>query len=232
MKLQCDLCREIVAADFTVGSAGIEVSCPACGGHFTVAATRVTTAARPRPRTSTAPPDGPTMTCPKCSEVQRVAPACRACGLLQARMDDFARDQEAQVPDVVRAAWAACEARWSDDAAHERLVSAVAATTSYPWAARRYREALRLRPDDATAAAQIERLARMAEATLRASATTRKDTARKPYRGVIAVLVVLVAVAAAGAIYAVATGAGDHGSGRRTPATRAAPPLHAAPRPP
>lgn len=40
MKLQCELCREIVPADFAIGDRGIDVHCPACGGDYAVAATR------------------------------------------------------------------------------------------------------------------------------------------------------------------------------------------------
>ena len=41
MKVQCDLCREIVAlADFTPSAEGISIRCPACGGTYFVPAPR------------------------------------------------------------------------------------------------------------------------------------------------------------------------------------------------
>jgi hypothetical protein len=120
-------------------------------------------------------------------------------------MADFARDREASVPPEVAAAWAKVDAAWSDAAAHDRFVELVAATTSYPWAAQRYREALRLRPDDPVAGEQLARLAKMAEATLFAGAARRPSKAPMPYRGALVLLAALIFLILLGLGYAVLT---------------------------
>ena len=210
MKVQCDLCKEIVVADFAVaGDGAIELVCPSCRGRFTVSATRnrrvtgelVVRGENQRVRRASMPVAGePDMTCPKCGEVQRLGPACRTCGLGADRMAEFAREQEATVPPAVAERWQHAEAHWSDPDAHEQLMQAAAGTGAYPWVARRYRDVLRQRPDDPVAPDQIARLARMAEATLIASASQRQ-TAVAPYRGIGAVMLVLLAVIAAGIVY-------------------------------
>lgn len=208
MKLQCELCREIVPADFAIGDRGIDVHCPACGGDYAVAATRgnavelaVARAAR-RPAVASAGEPADAMTCPKCGDVQPRRAACRSCGLAAERMGDFAHNRDAGVSPEVAAAWDHAKAHWSDDDAHERVIRVAAAALAYPWVAQRYREALRLRPDDARAAEQLARVARMAEATLLSSATRRPVAQAKPFRGTLALLAGLVLLVAIGAVYA------------------------------
>ena len=145
------------------------------------------------------------MHCPKCDDDQPAAPACRSCGLLADRMADFARDRDAHVPPEVAAAWQRVGDHWSDDAAHEAFVRAVTAAMAYPWAALRYRDALRLRPDDAVAAAQLARLARMAEATLMASASRKPEAKARPYRAAVAMLIAILVLAVIAVAYAVVT---------------------------
>jgi hypothetical protein len=139
-------------------------------------------------------------------------------------MADFARDQGQQAPAEVVAAWQAVTGAWSDVEAHDRFVRAVAAAMSYPWAAQRYRDALRLRPDDRLAAEQLARLARMAEATLFASGTRKAPEAARPYRGAIALLVVMLVLIVVG------VGAAILGSSLKEEEARP-PPGKAAPRP-
>jgi len=208
VKLQCELCREIVVADFAVVGGAIEVRCPACARTFTVTATRsaeVLDLARARPARPAAGSDEHAMRCPKCDDEQPAAPACRSCGLLAARMADFARDRDAQVAPEVVAAWGQLEERWSDPDAHDGFIRTVAAAMSYPWAAQRYREALRLRPDDAVAADQLARLARMAEATLFATAARKETQAARPYRGAITLLAAMTLLIIVGIGYALLT---------------------------
>jgi ribosomal protein L32 len=232
VKVQCDLCKEIVVADFAVvGDGSIELSCPTCHGRFAVAATRarrvtgdqvVHGESRRARRASMPASHEPSMTCPKCGEVQRPGPACRQCGLLAERMADFARDEAAEVPASLLAEWRAVLDRWREPDLHERFAQQVAATGSYSWAARRYRDELRVRGDDAVAAEQIARLARMAEATLLASAAARPARAATPYRSVI--IVVLLATLAVGIVVAYHFMSRDDAApGRSTPAVPVAP---------
>ena len=204
MKVQCDLCKEIVVADFAVaGDGSIEVSCPSCRGRFQANATRnrrvtgeqVVRGENQRARRASMPaPHEPSMTCPKCGEVQKPGPSCRHCGLLAERMADYRRDEDAGVPAEVLTGWQRVVDGWRDPERHEELARQVAAADSYAWAARRYREVLRIRGEDPIAAEQIARLARMAEATLLASASAKPARTASSYRGVI-IVVLLVALA-------------------------------------
>jgi hypothetical protein len=236
VKLQCDLCREIVVADLAVGAAtaSVEVHCPACGGTFTVAATRSAEgrAADPAGPLRPAPgPGEPSMTCPKCGDVQAPADACRTCGLRADRMDGFA-GPAADAPPEVAAAWAACEAAWADADRHDRLRDAVIAAGCYAWAARRYRDALRRDPGDPIATARLARVTRMTEATLRAAASPPHRAAAaaatgKPYRNTVAVLVGLVVLVGIGLVWAYVARSSSSPDPHRIP-VRPAPHLHGA----
>jgi hypothetical protein len=118
-------------------------------------------------------------------------------------MADFERDRDVQVPAEVTAAWTALDASWSDADAHDRFVKIVAAAMAYPWAAKRYRDALRLRPDDRLAAEQLARLSRMAEATLFATAARKETDKPKPYRGALVLLAAMTLLIFVGLAYAV-----------------------------
>jgi len=217
MKLQCELCKDIVLADFVVDGEGIAVHCPSCGGHFRAGATH----AHPAPAAKAAateadrpPSPGPTMACPKCGTVQPEAAACRVCGLRAERMASYAAQNPAgnAAPELL-AAWAVVEAGWDDVDAHDKLGNLIASHNAYAWAARRYRDRLRAAPDDPIATDRLARITRITEASLRASAVARSDarsdgmpaSVAKPYRGVITVLIMLVVVIAAGTIYALAS---------------------------
>jgi hypothetical protein len=220
VKLQCDLCREIVVADFAVDGDAIRVRCPACDGSFRVAATAASAATAgpsvPAPPAPTPPATtGPTLTCPKCGSTQAPADACRSCGLRVDRMDDYAAQRPVDGAPTMIAAWADAQAAWTDPAVHDRLANLAPAHHAAAWLARRYRDHLRASPGDAIAADRIARIARISEAALRASATPRGDksaiglavgsTSAKPYRGVLTILIVLVMVIVAGTIYAIAS---------------------------
>lgn len=218
MKLQCDLCREIVAADFAMAGDAIEVRCPACAKTFRVTATRVADIVELKPPRRPVAADEQAMTCPKCGDQQPPAAACRSCGLLATRMADFERDRDVQVPAEVAAAWAELDAAWTDADAHDRFVKIVAAAMAYPWAAKRYRDALRLRPDDRVAGEQLARLARMAEATLFATGTHKAAGKPTAYRGALAMLAVMLLLIFIGVGYAIFTRAlQDEAPGTPTP---------------
>lgn len=211
MKVQCDLCREIVVAELAIRGDRIEVHCPSCDGRFDVATAGKAPSLAPVKFAPPAPEaiDGDSMTCPKCGLVQRPADACRACGLRADKMASFTATDVAAAPEV-GAAWLACERAWSEPAAHEEVARVAAAFGAYAWLARRYRDRLRGYPDDAVAAARLAAVTRMAEAALRAGATAQRDggpgapgaAAHKPYKSATAILVMLVLLAAAGTIYA------------------------------
>jgi hypothetical protein len=215
VKAQCASCREIVSLDFRLAEGGIDVSCGACGETYFVAA------AAPSPVT---PRVGEAIVCPKCGREQAPAEACRGCGLLVERFDEFRRRDDEDVPPAVVAAWERCLAAWDDAAEHERLVEVVAAHRAYGWGARRYRDALRGRPDDAVARARLTRMARMAEAALRSTATPRPEPrAKEPFKGAVVLLVVLAFIAVVSGVYAMfrtRAATGSDTTGTRTPATK------------
>jgi len=234
VKLQCDLCKEIVAADLAIVGDAIEVTCPACKGTFTAPArgsAPVVELARARAARRT-PEDGePSMTCPKCGDLQPPGAACRTCGLLAERMADFRADLERSVPPEVLAAWEQVSASWSDLEAHERFVRTATTAMAYAWAAQRYRDALRLRPDDTVAAERLAKVAKMAEATLLASSGRKPTAGPRPYKKVTMLLLALLAVAVLGIVYAlvVSRTLGDEGEELR-PARKA--PVRSPTRPP
>jgi len=171
----------------------------------------------------------PAETCPKCGRSRRGEAACPSCGLAADKMASYADNRDANVPDVVRAAWDDLHAPvsssppyrggepWSDQARHDELLRLVAQHNCYAWAAGHYRDVNRAKPEDTVAARQLERLRRAAEATMLAGATARADTAPKPYRATTGILVMLIVALVAGLLYAMVIG--DHEpAGTTTPA--------------
>jgi hypothetical protein len=211
VKLQCDLCREIVVADFAVDGGAIQVHCPACQKTFEVKATRgdagaITPTPGPPPAAveKAARPPGP-MVCPKCGDAQPEAAACRTCGLLAAKMSDFARTA-APVPPELEAAWSRAQEAWRDPASHDTVHVVATATSGFAWAAQRYRDRLRADPTDTIAAEQLARLARSAELTLFATATKKPDKQQKPFKGSLVVLAILAVLVVIGVGYAIFAG--------------------------
>ncbi len=101
-------------------------------------------------------------------------------------------------------------------ARHDALLGAVATSSSYAWAAARYRE----RAGDPIADRALERLRKAATATMLATATVRPDETPMPYRNAVLILIALVILMAVGTIYAkVRTAA----SGAPAATTRSAP---------
>jgi hypothetical protein len=205
VKVQCELCRELVPlADFTPKPDGIEVRCPACGGTFFVP--REERAPAPEPA---APPTPPTpapaaaappapdaaapaatrSTCPKCGRAQAPAAACRYCGLVFAKWDPSAAGPAAG-DDVARRLHAAVEEDWADEARHEKFIKYCAQAGCLPFAARCYRERLN-RGEDPVARAQQERIISVAEATYLAPARASRDAPLK-HRRLLVVLVVVM----------------------------------------
>lgn len=139
--------------------------------------------------------------CPKCDAARSAtAVACPRCGLAADRAAAWqAADAEAPTASL-GAAWAACEAAWDDDAAHERAALAALPTGDFGWLAKRYRAVLRERPDDAVAQARLDVLTRRAQAALLATATPKRE--RSPRKLPLVALIVVIAAIAGTALYA------------------------------
>lgn len=208
MKIVCPLCGATVAIGaFDVDGDGIAVSCSACGGGFRVASDGTATAGE---AAAAAEPGPGEMRCPKCYEVQPRAEACRVCGLRTELHDDYAAGDRADAPPALVARWAALESAWDDDDAHDAFIEAAAAADALSFAAHRYRAAGSARPGDTRTRARLERITRMAEASLLASAAARAGTdqgkGKEPYRSVIVLLMGLVFLIAVGGVYLVFKG--------------------------
>ncbi len=219
MKIQCQLCKEIVELGAFVSSdRGIEIGCPVCAGKFFVASKSSEASASPQPAATKGEPTTP---CPKCGEsVSGSRAACKACGLLRERFDDFAAEA-AEADEELVALWGACEGNWNEEDAHEAFVAKASATGAFAAAARRYRDRLRQYPGDPTATARLARLTKMAEvALLSVRPTNVEDEGMTGYRGVVALLVVLLLAAIAFGIYAVFREPSDSKSTRPVPASR------------
>ena len=100
-------------------------------------------------------------------------------------------------PAVVTA-WDECVAHWDEPARHDALLAVVVSTTSFAWAAGKYKE----RTGDPIADKNLERLRKAAMATMMATASPRPDDTKLPYRNTMLVLVVLLILMGVGVIYA------------------------------
>jgi predicted RNA-binding Zn-ribbon protein involved in translation (DUF1610 family) len=182
VRVECESCRELVAASLAVEAGAVHARCPACG-HVTVAALAV--------------PSSDAPACPKCGATRGVdSAACPGCGLAADRMAAYREAAEAAVAEPVRAAWTRATEAWTEQARHDELMRQAAAHDGYAWAAGRYRT----RIGDPVAARQLDRLRRAAEATLLASATVRPEAGRTPYRGPVGVLAVLIFLLVVGVV--------------------------------
>jgi len=184
VRVECESCRELVAASFAIQGGEVRATCPLC--HHAMTALRAPRAHAPS-----------LQMCPKCGAPRGAGDACAICGLATARMAAYKDAREAAVPEVVREAWQRANEAWDDPARHDELLRVVAANDSYAWAAGRYRT----RKDDVSQR-QLERLRRAAEATLLASASARPDASTQPYRATRGVLIILVVAVVIGLVYA------------------------------
>lgn len=140
----------------------------------------------------------PDSACPKCDTPRHdAAAACSRCGLAAARMESYAKETEAAIPDVLTAAWDRAAEAWDDPARHDEVIRLVSQHDAFTWAAARYRT----RAGDPIGDRQLARIRKAAEATLYASATMRKDNAPKPYRALVSVLIMLIVAAIAGLLF-------------------------------
>ncbi len=199
MNVQCVLCKEIVdIGDFRSSNSGIEITCSACGGTYSVDAVR-----------SSAPrsPEAGEVACPKCGQpAPEDLAACATCGLVRERFDGFESSQGSHAPDALAELWESCRDSWDDLEAHDRFIKAAMVAEAYRYAAARYRQALRENRDDPIARSGLDDVARRAETAIlqSASAGRYEDDHKQPYKSVTLLLVVLVALIAMGMVYAVA----------------------------
>ncbi len=206
MNIQCELCREIVALrTFSSSSDGIHIQCGACRGSFFVAA-RANTSYLIAPAANQASaiarcPLGPA--CPKCEEPTRSgARACTRCGLAVSKFGKFTGASSAQAPELLRTLWSACERSWRDSGAHQRFLHAASEHDSYTFAAQQYRRAVRNDPNDEIARRGLEQLSSMVTARALATSPPGAAARREPFRGVAALVALLLVCGAAGGVYA------------------------------
>lgn len=210
VKLLCGVCQRAGALELSAGASAAEVwvRCQQCGATERLALP-ARAAAEPAAEALVEPdglerdpqPRGPAEPrCPKCQTAVGRRSACPACGLSAERMPTFAAAREAASP-ALAAAWQAVLDGWTEQARHDAFVQAAAAARAFAFAAGKYQEAARARPDDAIAPRQLLRVRRTAEAAMLASAQVR-HVEPTPYRSATAILVLLVVALIAGGVYA------------------------------
>jgi DNA-directed RNA polymerase subunit M/transcription elongation factor TFIIS len=201
VKVQCARCKEVVALGrFAVVGDAIEVTCPECGQVYRIGSE---TGQEVSPPAQPSPGEREGDRCPKCDKpVPKGAEACPACGLGRPRFAAFSAEP-ADEPAAVAAAWAECRARWTEPETHDRFLDAVTAAQAFDAGARRYREVLRESPADERARQGLARVRRRAEAALLAAPVRAKGPAGpEPYKNVVLLLLVLVALGGIFGIYA------------------------------
>ena len=210
MKIQCVLCKEIVPIGaFKPSADGIRVKCASCSQEFFLPASGERSAAKRLVKTlksdvgkSDAEPaeDDGAFDCPKCFQpVPEKKAACPGCGLMREHFDSFAAEVAGSAPPALETLWSSCEEDWSDADTHEKFIELAAGGDDYAYAARRYRQIIRRRPKDTIARLQLERISKMTEAAMMArKAVVVKDEGMTHYKGLIVLLVLLVAVAGVG----------------------------------
>lgn len=209
MRVECERCHALVAADFDVDPDGVTVSCGACGATFRAEARR-------RPLVASDLTAGPG--CVKCGAPMTDDPACPRCGLSRDRAQAWAAADAPPAPELT-AAWAAVDSAWDDPAVHDRAAAIALGHGALPWLARRYRDVQRARPTDAVARARIDRVGFMTLAALKA--TAKVPQASRNRSRVVYVVVLVVIVVIAGALLA-ARATTHERSGKRRPAIPAA----------
>jgi hypothetical protein len=125
------------------------------------------------------------------------------------------------VTPELEAAWTEATEHWDDPKAHERVLELAAIAHALPWIAKHYRA----REPDAVSKGQLDRITKMALATMMATAARKPEKESTPYKGVIIVLAVLIMLAIVGLAYASLTAANHADDGPHGPA-KPRPSLH------
>lgn len=212
VKLLCGACGQAGALELSAGATAQQawVRCQQCGAKEPVtlagaaAASAAADGAEQRSEEAGQREDRDAeparqQRCPKCQTHVGQRPACPTCGLTADRMSTFASAREAASPELA-ATWQAALEAWTEQARHDAFVQAAAAAGAFAFAAGKYQEAARTRPDDTIAPRQLARVRRTAEAAMLASAQVR-HVQQTPYRNATAILVLLVVAAVAGGVY-------------------------------
>lgn len=162
------------------------------------------------------------MRCPKCESPFSAGMACAMCGLAAELFDSFAAEQTTS--ETIEAAWQELLQRWSDTSAHRAFLDKCSFEREYMLGAKRYRGVLRERPKDPAALQALDRLARMVEVTMAAETATRSvaDKPTAPFKGVVAILILCIFLAAVGVLYAWVRGENAEAPSSTTPPAPAA----------
>jgi hypothetical protein len=116
-------------------------------------------------------------------------------------MDAYKETRDAAVPEVVRTAWQRVIDGWNEPQRHDQLLRIVSQFSCYAWVAGRYRDEKQAREGDTIADTQLDRVRRTAEIALLATASARPVKTKKPYHAMIAIVLALFVVVAAGLVY-------------------------------
>lgn len=218
MRVECPSCKQTVSPALAINAIDVGMTCPSCSAAIgadvlagaetddeVATTTPIPVAARTRSVDDIAMtnpiPTTQAKVCAKCGTALRDgAGACASCGLAVSKMATYS-EKEIDVGPAIKAAWARVIASWDDEARHDALFRLVAETGEYGWAAARYREQAKSRPDSPIATKQQEKLRRAIEATLIVSATTREKPQAAPYKSTLTMLGVLVIMLIIGMFY-------------------------------
>lgn len=138
------------------------------------------------------------ITCPKCN-TQYQAEACPRCGLILKKWRGLPARKAAPPPSQLEATWQNVLENWDKPAAHTLFVERCLVAGAADYAAERYRE----RGDDPVARGQLEELtARMIQRMMTATKRPQSRTSRRALR---ALIVILLAAAAVGALCFIAS---------------------------
>lgn len=108
----------------------------------------------------------------------------------------LSRPHAEAVPAPLVRAWEDTVAGWGDASRHDIALGLAAKYRQFAWLAGRYRDAARARPEDPIPPARLARLQRAALVTLCCDTRPQPAPERRPYRGVVTMLIAAVVATA------------------------------------
>jgi DNA-directed RNA polymerase subunit RPC12/RpoP len=209
MRIECVECRALVEPTWSVDGAALVARCPQCNGE-----SRAVMAGAVPAKTS----EGTGAECPKCGLRPVTGAACARCGLEVGRMATWVASDTAT--DRLVVAWEDCITHWDDAAVHDHAASLALTLDEQPWLARKYRAILRDRPDDAIARYRLERIGKIAQAAVLATAVAPRTGGyrRGSSLAILLVLVLLIMGGLAWGLYLANQEAPAGATPTRTPA--------------
>ena len=195
MRIECPTCHELVPLDsFVVRGNRIEQTCAACSATIRAESSAKSAAGKAE---SGAADFGKAERCPKCqATLEDGLEACARCGLARDKFSDF-DGADADAPEQLVELWNQCVDDWDDQEIHRKFLDEASDLGAYAYAARCYRRRQVEHADDSTSVAQLNRIARMAEARLKTTVVASSPSeGKKPYRGVLILLLLLAMLAA------------------------------------